>query len=431
MLTGTIIFSIHQPRYSIYKLFDTLFLLSVGRCVYHGSAAEVLPFFASAGFHCETHENPADFLLDVCQGEYEGALPSIDTTEQNQLVMRLNEAYNKSDVFVQIQQRVTHVNSLRDLSSVDVTSARPAIEKPRSLETFHVVQRAFRNALRNPVLVISQVAVAIVLGVLIGVIYINTDRSADTGVKNRIGVISFIVTNQVFGSLSALELFIKERALFQHENVSGYYHVSTFFIAKLSCDLLPLRTIPSILFSVIVYFMIGFQRTLAKFLIFFLGVYTTSLCASSLCFAISATVSVYGKVTIKLIFQYPLRYVFVEGVASLTAAMFCVLTLIFAGFLVDVPSVTILISWIKWISMFRYSTNLFAINEFTGLTLCLPNNHEHSNNCSVDGLDVLKAQKIDYSSSWDLWKNFVALIGMIVGFLLLTYVQLRRMKKTK
>ncbi|CAF4632889.1 unnamed protein product, partial [Rotaria socialis] len=32
----TIVFSIHQPRYSIFKLFDTLFLLSAGRCTYHG-----------------------------------------------------------------------------------------------------------------------------------------------------------------------------------------------------------------------------------------------------------------------------------------------------------------------------------------------------------------------------------------------------------
>jgi len=45
----TVILSIHQPRYSIYKLFDTLMLLHEGESVYHGPAAETLDFFASAG----------------------------------------------------------------------------------------------------------------------------------------------------------------------------------------------------------------------------------------------------------------------------------------------------------------------------------------------------------------------------------------------
>lgn len=43
----------------------------------------------------------------------------------------------------------------------------------------------------------------------------------------------------------------------RHENVSGYYRVSAYFLAKVFCDVIPLRMIPVILFSVIVYFMFG------------------------------------------------------------------------------------------------------------------------------------------------------------------------------
>ena len=45
----TIILSIHQPRYSIFRLFDSLTLLSLGRLTYHGSYDEVLPYFESLG----------------------------------------------------------------------------------------------------------------------------------------------------------------------------------------------------------------------------------------------------------------------------------------------------------------------------------------------------------------------------------------------
>ena len=41
--------SIHQPRYSIFKLFDTLTLLSVGKMVYHGPADQALRYFQTLG----------------------------------------------------------------------------------------------------------------------------------------------------------------------------------------------------------------------------------------------------------------------------------------------------------------------------------------------------------------------------------------------
>lgn len=45
----TIILSIHQPRYSIYRLFDTLTLLVAGRQVYHGPAQSALDYFSDIG----------------------------------------------------------------------------------------------------------------------------------------------------------------------------------------------------------------------------------------------------------------------------------------------------------------------------------------------------------------------------------------------
>ena len=41
-----IIMSIHQPRYSIFRLFDHLTLLSRGEIVYHGKSKGALPYFS-------------------------------------------------------------------------------------------------------------------------------------------------------------------------------------------------------------------------------------------------------------------------------------------------------------------------------------------------------------------------------------------------
>lgn len=114
------------------------------------------------------------------------------------------------------------------------------------------------------------------------------------------------------------------------------------------------------------------------------------------------------------------------GIANLLAAMFCVLTLIFSGLLVDVTSIVVFLSWIKWISIFRYANNIFVMNEFVGLTL-----YSRNHTIEINGIQILKQQNIQYSIQWDLWKNFLALAGITLSFLILTYIQLLRMKKTK
>ena len=61
-----VILSIHQPRYSIYKLFDTMTLLSRGELVYHGPTYQGLQHFADLG---KLFVTPTCTLMDVtwCQ----------------------------------------------------------------------------------------------------------------------------------------------------------------------------------------------------------------------------------------------------------------------------------------------------------------------------------------------------------------------------
>jgi ABC-type multidrug transport system ATPase subunit len=56
---------IHQPRSSIFNLFDLLLLLSAGRLMYFGKASHAAPYFSAMGYPCPEHFNPADFFLDL------------------------------------------------------------------------------------------------------------------------------------------------------------------------------------------------------------------------------------------------------------------------------------------------------------------------------------------------------------------------------
>ena len=68
-LGTTVVAVIHQPRYSIFTLFDQLLLLGKGGAtVYNGPTIYAEEYFESIGFPCPETENVADFILDVCAG---------------------------------------------------------------------------------------------------------------------------------------------------------------------------------------------------------------------------------------------------------------------------------------------------------------------------------------------------------------------------
>jgi len=271
-------------------LFDNLYILVNGLCIYHGSIENVLRYFSSIGLTCEEHDNPADFILDVCQGIRQ--LPSIENQNQTQLCRYLNQTFTQSTFSQSIHEQI---QNLRNLSTNSKYQNRTLSSKSILFEMWFVFQRSVRNSFRNRTLIIMQTIVPICLAILVGCLYMNTDKTIDNGVKNRFGAIFFIVSNQVFINLSALELFMKERLLFAHENASGYYRVSTYFVSKLICDILLLRLIPSIAFSFLSYFLIQFQQQIDKFFIYQLAIFSTAVCSASVCFFVSASVKTIGK----------------------------------------------------------------------------------------------------------------------------------------
>lgn len=102
--------------------------------------------------------------------------------------------------------------------------------------------------------------------------------------------------------------------------------------------------------------------------------------------------------------------------------------MIFSGFLVDLTSLFTWLSWLQWVSAFRYGSNVLTINEFRNLTFCLS---DSPSTCPLTGVNILKKQSLEYSTDWDLWKHFFALTMMTIVFLLLALIQLIRMKKSK
>lgn len=57
----TIICTIHQPSAAMFDLFDNMYLLAQGQCVYSGAPKVLIPFLLSTGYTCPKYNNPADY----------------------------------------------------------------------------------------------------------------------------------------------------------------------------------------------------------------------------------------------------------------------------------------------------------------------------------------------------------------------------------
>uniref|UniRef100_A0A671WG21 Broad substrate specificity ATP-binding cassette transporter ABCG2 n=1 Tax=Sparus aurata TaxID=8175 RepID=A0A671WG21_SPAAU len=418
----TIILSIHQPRYSIYRLFDTLTLLVNGKMVYHGPAPNALDYFANIGYPCEPHNNPADFFLDVINGDFtattmtkmhgcegngiyftaplESRLMSLDLSLiEGRLVEEYRNSSYSSDTRAELDRIVQEKECILCPKSRTITYNSSFFHQLR-----WVLKRTFQNLMLNPQTSVAQLGVNIFLALIVGAIFYGV-KDDQSGIQNRMGALFFITTNQCFSTVSAAELFIIERKLFVHEYISGYYRVSVYFLSKILSDI-TLRTITSVIFSCIVYFMIGLKSTAAAFFLFTLTVTLVAYTATAMTMAISADQSVVALANIFMTITF-------------------VFMMIFSGLLVNLPSIMDWLAWLKYFSIPRYGLAALKINEFVGLKFLT--------SCDMCCFRCTGEQYLDYLgieyTTWGLWENHVALTIMTFMFLIIAYLKLRFIRK--
>ena len=205
---GIIIFSIHQPSYAIFKLFDRLMLMCKGECVFHGPAQNFLSFFSSQGYQCEEHDNPTDFALSIL----------FEANQRSEMLTKLTSAYIQSSwckEIIALNGKKTEQKA-GETRIHAITTYEAKAPQPLWTEFFYVSQRTLLKFIRNWGLILSQVLVSIILGLLIGLVFYDMKATVNPGIQNRFNVINFVLVGQIFSTLATLESLINERSLFIH-----------------------------------------------------------------------------------------------------------------------------------------------------------------------------------------------------------------------
>ena len=446
----TVIFSIHQPRYAIFSMFDRLHLLSCfGQTVFHGKSAEAVNFLEKIGLTCEAHNNPADFFLDVIMKNSDANEQNEPLAYDNKAMQLVNEDSAKKSYKVSIKQMADdeddddektekmnlpkmfrdsaeHRSILGDCEAITVSSKKKVDEaESHSKKDFSVnfffqllflLQRQFKDFIRNPQKCIMPSIVSAMIGIVCGLVWFDLDVSI-TGFRNYYGAVAFLVVNVMFQNLAAIELFIGGRAIFLHELSNGYYSAGAFFISKLAVDMALQQFLPATIFISIFYWMAGFPADFGAFIFTVLGGFLICLSASGVAFFFSV----------------------LAGVLSLASALMTltmILFFLFSGLLINLSSVPKVLSWPQYLSIMRYGMNAVSIPIISPLKFCgerslrLENGTVISGEMCITGKDQLSNADMPYKSE-DKWFELGMVAVIATVFIVFTFIKLLTIKKNK
>lgn len=332
----TVICSIHQPSSTIFELCDDIALLSGGgRVAYSGEREKAAAYFEELGHAMPKNCNPAEKFLDLISVDYTSADEQASSKGR---IESLVSAFAKKSQAAGGAAKPTGSSS----ESKMVATAQGPIAQFRAL-----LGRAFRQAVRDKKTNVSRFMSSAMSSLLFGAIYWKIGLTQST-IQDRLGLLQVCTINCAMTALTkTLNVFPKEAVLVNRERTKGAYSVLPYFTSKLFAEL-PLSAFFPLVFSGIVYPMVGLSGGVSRILRFAGIITMESFAAAS-----------YGLVIGALVPS-------TEAAMAIGPSTF-VLQIVFGGLYVTDKNVPGWAKWIPKVSLIKHSFEALVVNEFRGL----------------------------------------------------------------
>ncbi|XP_004640702.1 ATP-binding cassette sub-family G member 2 [Octodon degus] len=218
----TIIFSIRQPRYSIFKMFESITLLAAGKLIFHGPAQMAVEHFTSAGYNFDNYTNPEDFFLDVIY-EVSTTVESENMEEDHKsekieefpgrdepLIQNLAALYDSSCYYQGIKAELDQLSDgqKKSLAFKESTYATSFWHQFRWISW-----RSLKNFLGDRKTSIAQIIPPVIEGLIMGAYYLGIKNDCTT-IQNRAWIFYLLIVSIFFTYWSAVKLFLGEKKLF-------------------------------------------------------------------------------------------------------------------------------------------------------------------------------------------------------------------------
>ncbi|XP_035444891.1 ATP-binding cassette sub-family G member 1 [Spodoptera frugiperda] len=326
----TVVCTIHQPAASLLEMFDQVYVLADGYCIYQGDTAAMVPFLQTCGLPCPKHHNPADFIIEITETPeyitilskeimngklYKSAKLDQPAIEPNANQMQLKISYQTDDAneteIILSNEKCTYKVTKYDGSSASVSSSSSQLSNGNSsmawmkmqksdtmefsttyCEQFCILlKRMLTQIFRNKQGLSIQFIHHVMCGLLVGTCFFNMANDGTqmfNHLKLCVGLVIFFAYTQI---MVPVLVYPQEVKLVKKEHFNCWYSLNPYY-AALTVSKLPVQITFNIIFCTIVYFMAGVPFTVMRFVAFCLVGNVVSLAAEGFGMAIGSVFNV-------------------------------------------------------------------------------------------------------------------------------------------
>ncbi|KAK4478717.1 hypothetical protein RD792_014215 [Penstemon davidsonii] len=341
----TVVCTIHQPSIDIFEAFDELLLMKRGgRVIYTGplgrQSHKLIEYFEAIPGVPKIKDgyNPATWMLDVTTAAVEG-----------QLKVDFADIYAKSSLYQRNQELI------KELSTPTPGSKDLHFQSKYSQSFLSQCKACFwkqyKSYWRNPQYNAVRFFTTMVIGVMFGVIFWDKGQKTakEQDLQNLLGAIySSILFIGASNGNSVQSVVAVERTVFYRERAAGMYSAFPYAFGQVSIETIYVA-IQSVIYTLILYPMIGFEMTLVKILWFYYFLFTGFL-----------YFTMYGMMLIAL----------TPGVhiGSIVASFFVNWWNLFSGFLIPRVQIPIWWRWYYWGSPIAWTIYGLVASQLGDLT---------------------------------------------------------------
>ncbi|OAY63326.1 ABC transporter G family member 36 [Ananas comosus] len=337
----TVVCTIHQPSIDIFEAFDELFLMKrggeeiyVGPLGHHSSL--LIKYFEGIEGVSKIKDgyNPATWMLEVTS-----------PAQEEILGVNFSEIYKKSELY----QR--NMALIKELSTPPPGSSDLYFPTQYSQSFFTQCMACFwKQSLsywRNPPYTAVRLFFTTIIALLFGTIFwdLGTKRKQQQDLFNAMGsMYAAVLFIGVQNSSSVQPVVAVERTVFYRERAAGMYSALPYAFGQVAIEI-PYIFVQAVIYGVIVYAMIGFEWTAAKFFWYLFFMYFTLL-----------YFTFYGMMAVGLTPNY--------NIASIVSSAFYGLWNLFSGFIIPRTRIPVWWRWYYWISPVAWTLYGLVVSQF-------------------------------------------------------------------
>lgn len=332
----TIVCTVHQPSASLFALFDQVYVLAAGQCLYQGTTRNLVPYLDGAGIPCPIYHNPADYIIEVASGEYgEDKIGLLSTKAENGRALYWFESSDDIPSMEELRKQ----NPLSHMREHDQLTGTATEETSQSNQRSVLIKRGFLKAKRDATMTHLRILVNILVGIMLGSLFINAGNEGSRVLENYNLLFAILMHHMMSPMMLTILTFPSEMSILSKEHFNRWYSLGSYYISITIVDL-PISIVACALFTVIVYTMSSQPMDVSRFFMFFAISLYTVLVAQSFGLMIGAVFSVVNGTFLGPTLSVPM--------------------MMFAGFGVTLRDLPPYLAWGSYVSYLRYGLEGFV-----------------------------------------------------------------------